>query len=108
MNDQDRRFEILDKLVWRPARIHRGVGPGRSSELPIRKPKLFGRAIHAFQVVDAVMRHEHLELEPGIVVVSLNPVDHVTAIAGSGRPMRFRSINEFRRKTSATPFMISV
>src|SRR5882672_3583193 len=85
MNDEDRRLEIFDKLTWRPARIHRGIHPGRSLEFPISKPKLFGRAVHTLEVVNAVMRDEYLETEARIVVVSLDPIDHVAAVTRAGR-----------------------
>src|SRR6185295_9006336 len=64
--------------------VHGWIGPWCSFELPLRKPKLFRRAVHALEVVDAVVRDKHLEADTRIVVVSENPVDHVTAITRTG------------------------
>src|SRR5689334_3323209 len=79
MDDQDRRVEVLREPVRGPALIHGRIGPWCSFKLPLRKPELFSRAVHALEVVDAVVRDEHLEAEARIVVVSQNPVDHVAA-----------------------------
>src|SRR5215510_9743622 len=84
-NDQDRRFEVLHKLVRRPAFVHCWIRPGRSFEFPFRKPKLFRRAVHRREIVNAVMRYQHFIAEAWIVVVSFYPIDHVTTIAGAGR-----------------------
>src|ERR1044072_6349439 len=85
VDDQNRRVEVLHKLVRRPATVHRRIAPRRSLKLPLRKPKLFGGAVHAFEVVNTIVRNQHFETEPRIVVVSEDPVDHVTTVTRPGR-----------------------
>src|SRR5262249_34259375 len=82
---QNRGFEVLNEVARRPSLIHGRVGPGRSFEFPVRKPEFFSRAVHAGEIVDAVVRHENFELKARVVVVSLDPVDHVAAVTGPSR-----------------------
>src|SRR5258706_10190501 len=83
-DDQDGRLKVLHEFVRRPAIVHGRVGPGRALEFPVGEPKLLRRTVHAGEIVNAIVRHEHFEPEPRIVVVTFNPVDHVTTIAGAG------------------------
>src|SRR5688572_19530200 len=83
MNHQDRSVEVLHEFVRRPATVLHWIGPWRSFEFPLRKPKFFSGRVHTFEVVNTIVRDEHFEPEPRIVVVPEDPVDHVTAITGA-------------------------
>src|SRR6266508_2965347 len=83
MNDENRRLEVPDEFVWRPARIHRRIGPGRYLEFPIRKPQLFRRAVHTFEIVNAVMRDKYFEAKARSIFLSLDTIANVTAITGA-------------------------
>src|SRR6185369_3744461 len=57
----------------------------RTFKLPLREPQLFSRAVHALEIVNTVVRDEHFEPEPRIVVVPEDPVDHVATITRARR-----------------------
>src|SRR5438067_5556643 len=79
-------MKVLHKVVWRPALVHRLVGPRGALEFPISEPEFFSDSGHAGEIVNAVMRHEHFVMKARIVVVAFDPIDHIAAVTRSRGP----------------------
>ncbi len=83
-NDKNGGLEVLHELVGRPAIVHGRISPGRSLQFPFGKPQFFGGTVHAGEVVNSVVRDEDLVMKSWIVVVALDPINHVAAVTRAG------------------------
>ena len=55
VNHKDRCLEVVNKLVWRPAVVHRRITPWRTLEFPLGKPQFLSGAVHTREVVHTIM-----------------------------------------------------